>query len=73
MSARKTTKMRADKIKYSEPFKGDKGNFGWPARFDKDGRGYIGITQFENENGVVTDRVLLSPEQAKHLTAFIRR
>lgn len=53
---------------YSAEIKGDRGNYKWPVRFDMtDGR-YLGITQ--TENGVIKDRVLLSPAQVYGLLEF---
>ncbi len=60
--------MGADDTKYSDKIDGDRGNYGWPVRFDKTGRGYLGITQFDGET--VKDRVLLSPKQVKALITF---
>lgn len=53
---------------YSEKLKGARGNCNLQARFDVTD-GYLGITQFEGE--AVTDRVLLSPEQAQALFDFV--
>lgn len=50
---------------YSEKIAGERGNHDLPARFDVTD-GFLGITQNDA-------RVLLSPKQARELTAFIRR
>lgn len=56
-------------ITYSEEIPGTRGNFNWTTTFDLTD-GYVGITQKEAD-GTVKDRVLLSPHQARELTAFI--
>ena len=58
------------RTEYSEKIKGDRANYGWPARFDITD-GYVGITQFEDDK--VKDRVLLSPKQIQELLDFISR
>ena len=55
--------------RYSEMIEGDRGNFGWPVRFDVSG-GYLGITQ--TEDGKVKDRVLLSPKQVKEMLSLLQ-
>jgi hypothetical protein len=60
--------MDRTRTRYSEKIKGDRGNFGWLARFDMTG-GHLGITQFEGD--AVNDRVLLSPAQVQELLDFV--
>lgn len=64
-----------DEIKYSDEVQvsshaipGDRGNYGWPVKFDWS-RKYIGINQTV-DGGLV--RILLSPGQAQELARFIK-
>lgn len=59
-----------DRTEYSEMIEGDRGNYGWQARYDISTSGYLGISQFES--GKAKERVLLSPEQVSELKSFIR-
>jgi hypothetical protein len=56
-----------ERTTYSEKFKGDKGNYGWPVSFDVTD-GYIGISQTGDTE---TERVLLSPSQVKAMLLFL--
>lgn len=67
MSAIKLRRVKPDQIEYSEWLKGAEGNYGWRARFDLSGGGYLGISQ---DGG---SRVLLSPSQVQALVAFVSR
>lgn len=54
--------------KYSDEILGSKGNYKQAVTFDKTD-GFIGISQ-RDDNGVLMDRVLLSPEQVQALIKF---
>ncbi len=55
---------------YSDEIAGVRGNFNWTTTFDLTD-GFVGITQKEAD-GTVKDRVLLSPNQARELAAFVK-
>ena len=55
---------------YGDKLNGDEGNFNMPVRFDVTDK-YVGIVQFE-ETGKVTERILLTPKQAKALAEWIK-
>jgi hypothetical protein len=54
------------KTVYSPTYVGNESNYDQQVRFDNTG-GYLGITQY----GDSLQRVLLTPQQVKRLTAFI--
>lgn len=58
-----------DTTTYSDEIKGERRNYNWSVGFDWTTGGFLGITQKDGAD--VKDRVLLSPEQVKELTAFI--
>lgn len=57
--------------RYSELLRGNDSNHRRAARFDHSPNGYIGISSQE-ANGDWSDRVLLTPAQAKRLIVFIQ-
>ena len=61
--------MKEDEIKYTDKLKGDKGNYGWVARFDLS-NGYLGITEWLDDNKI--ERILLCPAQVEALQEFLR-
>lgn len=67
-------KVKEDEIVYSEKLKGDKGNYGWEARYDLSGK-YLGISQYhpDRPNGQTIERVLLSPAQVAALVKFLKK
>ena len=61
----------AERIRHSEEFRGDSGNYMLTVRFDLTD-GYLGIDQrdpADPKRG--TDRILLSPAQVKALKRFV--
>lgn len=56
-------------IRYSEQIVGNDRNHKLAVRFDE-GCGYVGINQYD-ANGKVSDRILLTPDQARKLVAFV--
>jgi len=73
------TKSCSDVTTYSLKVEGDEGNGHCAVKFDNTGSadflhepGYIGIVQFD-ENGNLTDRVLLSPRQMQELIRFSKK
>ena len=62
---------RDGNYRYSKEFAGDGGNYKWPVSFDVT-QTYIGINQ-KDEDGRISNRVLLSADQYKALVAFVER
>ena len=61
-----------DIIRNSRKIPGAKGNYYWPVRFDWHADGRIGISQGHDKPwSGHTERVLLSPKEARELVIFI--
>lgn len=57
------------KIVYSEKVPGERANYEWAVRFDRQ-TGTVGITQYTDPSGASVDRVLLTRRQLRALIAF---